>query len=56
LLAKKLGELVAGLPAEESGREFGRECALGLRIELGRERCMLFGKEPGKELSLLLGL
>jgi hypothetical protein len=42
------------LPAEESGRALGQECGLGLRIELGKEPCMLLSKEPGKELSLVL--
>jgi len=50
LLSRKPGKLVAELPAEE----FGEECGLGPRIELGRMRCMLPGTEPDKELSSLL--
>jgi len=44
------------LPAEGSGKEPGQECGLGLRVELGRERCRLLSKELAKELFLLLGM
>jgi len=54
LLAKESRKLPAELPAEELGRGFGQEPGLGLRIELGKEPCMLLSKEPGKELSSLL--
>jgi hypothetical protein len=46
--------LVPRLSAEEFGKELGWEYGLGLRVDLGREWCLLPGKEPDKELSLLL--
>jgi hypothetical protein len=35
--------------AEGFGEELGREYGLGLRVDLGRERCLFPGKEPDKE-------
>jgi hypothetical protein len=52
-LARRLGKLAAELPEEESGKELGQVRGLELRIEHGKERCMLHGKEPDKELTLL---
>jgi hypothetical protein len=46
--------LVSRLLVEYSGKELGLECGLGLRVDLGRERCLLPGKEPDKKLSSLL--
>jgi hypothetical protein len=51
LLARKPGKLAAELPERESGQELGQERGQELRIELGKLRRMLHGKEPDKELT-----
>jgi hypothetical protein len=54
LLSKKLGKLVTKLPAEEFGKELGRDSGLQLGKDLGTEPDSLLGKEPDKELWSLL--
>jgi hypothetical protein len=46
--------LVARFSAEESGKELGWECGLGVRVDLGKGLWLLLSKEPDKELSSLL--
>jgi hypothetical protein len=51
LLAKKLGKLVTKLPAQEFGEDLGQERRTGFRVDRAKQRCMLRGKEPDKELT-----
>jgi hypothetical protein len=46
--------LVSRLPAEHSGKELGRDSGLGLGKNIGKQRCLLFGKERDKKLWSLL--
>ena len=53
-LSKKLGKLVTRLSARGFGKGLGRESGLQPGKDPGTEPDSLLGKEPDKELQLLL--
>jgi hypothetical protein len=48
--------LAAKLSAGEFGEDLGQERGRELVVELGKEQCMLRGKEPDKELPSFLAV